>query len=603
MFLYSQPVKRKKGRQAPEYYDKIEKVNDRFVCLICQKTFSLRKDCGRHIASIHLRQTMFPCEICGQRFSRKDKIQHHIKRIHSGGIVYPPKHKEWLFGDRLYYKPSTWLLVQCKLCDVIFKTTKELRQHLTYHSNFDTLHNLELNSNVIQHLFGNMIDLNIVKESICKDIREENWFKYYTVLNKYGYEMSISDTEVEDMNEETVESPKKYKCDLCAKEFSFQYQVFSHLKEVHSEDEISLKCNLCKLEFISIKMYEHHSKTHCRNRNKVLVCAHCPAKFVWPDNMKNHNCATKMLLISTESNKKPLKCNICDRKFEVKTKYEKHLETHKDGRTVSAKTIIRCALCAHSFDKLRNLRQHMPLHADGKTGIDFKGCIYVKRFERAKSIDFALLQQEIQNAYSKSQISRFYRAINRDGNEMDILDSDSDAEESKVNDQALEKEYKCEICSALFKRRKLLLNHQHEWHNDVPLPFTCSDCTQQYVSNDLLQQHLVRDCWNEHRRIAQQCDYCNARFIWPNNLLKHKEIQVKTFYFFLKFSHIFRILFISIKIKNNQSLKELVHLNANIAKKYSYGPRIWCVIEKRTQKGKNLPVRIVIVNFNAKTIC
>lgn len=73
----------RKGRKAPDYYDKIEKVDDRFVCLLCQKSFSLRKDCGRHIVSIHVRPILFSCEFCGQGFSRKDKIQQHIKRMHS----------------------------------------------------------------------------------------------------------------------------------------------------------------------------------------------------------------------------------------------------------------------------------------------------------------------------------------------------------------------------------------------------------------------------------------------------------------------------------------------------------------------------------------
>ncbi|TMW51204.1 hypothetical protein DOY81_003681 [Sarcophaga bullata] len=73
----------RKGRKAPDYYDKIEKVGDRFVCLLCQKSFSLRKDCGRHIVSIHVRPILYSCEFCGQGFSRKDKIQQHIKRMHS----------------------------------------------------------------------------------------------------------------------------------------------------------------------------------------------------------------------------------------------------------------------------------------------------------------------------------------------------------------------------------------------------------------------------------------------------------------------------------------------------------------------------------------
>lgn len=99
--------KRKVGRQPPDYFDKIKQINDRFACIICEKTFSLRKDCGRHIASIHLRETTFPCEYCGQHFCRKDKVRHHIKRMHSDKSVYPKgKRREWMFGDRLYSKPT-----------------------------------------------------------------------------------------------------------------------------------------------------------------------------------------------------------------------------------------------------------------------------------------------------------------------------------------------------------------------------------------------------------------------------------------------------------------------------------------------------------------
>ena len=66
-------------------------------------------------------------------------------------------------------------------------------------------------------------------------------------------------------------------------------------------------------------------------------------------------------------------------------------------------------------------------------------------------------------------------------------------------------------------------------HNDVTLPYTCNSCIQQFVSNDLLQYHLLRDCLNEHRRAATQCEFCKARFICPNNLIKHKDRQVNIY--------------------------------------------------------------------------
>ncbi|XP_005189187.2 zinc finger protein Xfin isoform X2 [Musca domestica] len=508
--------KRRVGRQAPDYFDKIRQVNDRFACIICEKTFSLRKDCGRHIASIHLREITFPCEYCGQHFSRKDKVRHHIKRMHCDKSTYPKsKRKEWMFGDRLYSRPTEWLMVECKLCSMRFSSTKELKNHMETHNKIDSMIHLRMDSEVITHLFPNEFNLGSVKELICKDIEEGRWFQYYAVLNEFSYEMSISDTEPEDLNAEMT--MPKYKCEICGLECRFQHEAFNHLKQDHENEEMPLKCGLCKLDFISSKMFDRHSRIHCRNRSKILLCTKCPAKFVWPENMRNHNCASKPEINSED--REIFKCDICNRPFEVKTKFLKHLERH-ELEDSSNKAIIRCGLCPQTFEKLKNLRDHITQHADGVTGIDFHNGIYFKRFERSKTHDRALIQQEIQNAFEKSQISRFYRALDKDGMEMDIMDSDSDPESTSLI-------YKCELCLTMFGKRKALLNHQNEHHLGIPLPYACKDCTKEFVSDDLLQQHKFRECWNEFRRVAQQCEYCNARFIWPNNLVKHKEIKHK----------------------------------------------------------------------------
>ncbi|XP_037805814.1 zinc finger protein 845-like [Lucilia sericata] len=506
--------------------DKIEIINHGFLCRICQKTFTLLRNCRRHIKTLHPQQifyicsfcgqnlkcedklkkhivrshsgdnykmTYFPCKLCGQYYMSEDNLQKHITRLHSVKRIKSTwstiKNVEHIFAKRLYSKPTARLHVECKLCSETFQTSKDLRHHLESHSVIDTLQDLELSDSIVQHFFPNMNDLNVVKQTICNDIRKKDWFKYYTVLNEHFYEMSLSDTEVEDLEgeEQIAERAGKYKCSMCALcDFSYKYEVFQHLKNFHYKNEIALKCDKCNLPFISIKMFTQHTQTHCHNKYKDLLCARCPAKFVWPENIKNHNCCVN-------SNKK--------------------LPVHR-----FTKPIIRCGLCPESFKKLPHLREHMPLHADGKTGIDFENCIYVRNFYPSITIDKALLEQEIQNAYTKSQISCFYQVIDKYGNELDMSDSDSD-----TNTEG--KEYVCELCKEMFERRQLLLKHQLELHNDLTLPFVCKDCKQQFVSHDLLQQHLKRVCWNEHRRIAQQCEHCNNRFIWPNNLQIHREIQ------------------------------------------------------------------------------
>ena len=181
-------------------------------------------NCGRHITSIHFRPKNFPCEFCDERFSGKNEKYAHIKRVHP----FP-------FGSRLYRKPTNWQLVECKLCNKTFSTTKDLSNHLLQHSSIDTLDNLDINSQIVQHLFANTNDLNTIKESICRDINEKQWFKYYNILNESSLEMSITDTEVEDLEDDAIQSNSKYKCEVCNQQFSFKFQTFAHLKATHGE--------------------------------------------------------------------------------------------------------------------------------------------------------------------------------------------------------------------------------------------------------------------------------------------------------------------------------------------------------------------------------
>lgn len=514
----------------------IKTINNRFACPLCKKTFTLKRNCRRHI-QLHFKSKSLHCGFCTLSFTSRDYLYAHIKRMHPGETMESNKKCiQRLFGDRLYSKPTAWLKVECNLCCKTFTTAKELRLHLENHNNLESLNLLKSNDSVIQHFFPNNNNLEKVKEYILKDISEKNYFKYYLVLNEYSYEMSLSDTEIEDLEEETQHTGN-YKCELCLEEFSFKYQVFSHLKEVHAEQEIPLKCKRCRLEFISVEMHEKHLQIHCRNKDKILYCKNCPGRFVWPENWKNHNCPLNIsqeeqMSNEIENNEHIISDELSSNTLNINqnTVLLRNLENEEQTKSIPSnsvlqKAIIRCALCEGSFPKLQYLRQHIKLHADGKTGIDFENSAYVKVFKHAELTNYPLWQQQIADAYSKSQISQFYVAIDRDGNELDI--SDSDNTDDTDFGENFKTQYTCVICKMVFYKRKFLLKHQKEQHSNVGLPFTCKYCNQQYVNFKLLQQHLKKFCCNIYRQNAKQCEFCNESFIWPDNLLKHKDIKVK----------------------------------------------------------------------------
>ncbi|KAM7346631.1 uncharacterized protein ACRADG_006483 isoform 2-T2 [Cochliomyia hominivorax] len=482
--------------------EKIGKIDDHFMCLVCKKTFSFRGCCRRHIQLKHSRRIKLPCGFCKIILSSRDNLYRHLKQKHPNeDLESNMKQIQRIFGERIYSEPISWRLIECKLCSKTFGRTKELREHLKKHCDINTLHKINSNDLIVKHLFPSINDIYIIKQIISKDISERNYFKYYTILNEFYYEMSISDTEPEDIeNDEDTEHATKYECELCDKKFSFKYQVFLHLKEYHYRSKFPWTCDRCKLEFVSKQIYEHHIKTHCYNMNKFLSCTRCPGTFVWPQNMKNHDCALN--IINSED---------IDRKIVPKT--------------TIAKPIILCILCNQSFKKLRHLHEHMPFHADGKSGIDFENSVYVNNLkESKKSIAPEKLQKKIQKAYRTSQISLFYQAIDTQGNELDISDSECCSEDTNSGDD-IECEFVCDICNEIFKKRKDLLQHQEEYHKSDKLPYKCRECNQEYVNFHLLQQHFKKVCLNKHRRKARQCEYCKDRFIWRNSILIHKQIQ------------------------------------------------------------------------------
>ncbi|XP_065361487.1 zinc finger protein 91-like [Calliphora vicina] len=540
----------------------IEKVNNRFVCPICKKTFTLRRNCRRHIFAIHSHETIYPCGFCDQHFNCKNDLEIHLKRIHpSESLGSNSKHIQRLFGDRLYSKPAAWYLVECKLCDTTFTTTKELRQHLENHRDVNSLRGLDLDSNIVQHLFPEMIDLDVLKESICNDIREEDWFKYYKVLNEHFYEMSVSDTEAEDLLEETAERVGKYKCELCFEDFLYKYQVFSHLKECHNKEDIPLKCRRCKLEFISIKMYEDHRKTHCRNKNKVLPCSSCPAKFVWPENLEKHKCATK----KTPQNwptipKDKLKCNICELEFEENAEYQEHLVTHSNCRTANNLLkhkeiqnhmttdvqIYYCLLCPKTFFSVEDVKEHLGRHSvtpadvktvesivnstwwpNGNKTIKCKLCGLTFETMAKLSEHFSPTNPHTSCANSHSLAN--YSITNQKGFELHLdldseteLEDEQEADEHKGDNIQTLYPYSCCMCSKSFMRKYQIAQHQRSMHNYELLQLKCERCIFRTVSQEFLDYHKDTQCFNDEK--IYECDQCHFKFMWQENLDNHQAI-------------------------------------------------------------------------------
>ncbi|CAD6991802.1 unnamed protein product [Ceratitis capitata] len=419
------------------------------------------------------------------------------------------------------------------------------------HIEADTIH-LDAESDVVKELYPNFTDdIKLVKELVSKDIKDKRYAKYYSILNANGYEMALSDSDTEQSTNEP-----KYECELCHAKFGRKYRIFQHSKSDHPDMELPYKCNVCKLEFVSATMFELHSRTQCRNKDRKYQCLRCPGKFVWVQNLQSHTCSNRL---SVAAAKRPgqrkrdlLQCNFCDKTFVYATDFKRHQETHNlmsQSHVCSIcsqpflkaenlrqhlrqaheqiKRRIECCLCGEKPKTLAELRAHLSRHSDGWTDIKYTEGQYFKvHWPQGCKGKEGEVEQSIIIDFAGKNLTNYYSAVDESGNELDLNDSESDAEGSTPQSgQLLSTSYTCDLCGEVFYRRTRILQHQYSAHADVEdtLPHNCTRCEKRFVCLGLLEQHYKRICGNIYKR--HDCKRCSARFVWEENLKQHMQRQ------------------------------------------------------------------------------
>ncbi|XP_054744160.1 zinc finger protein Xfin-like isoform X1 [Anastrepha obliqua] len=551
------PSKRRRGRTVSTKKLEFTFCNDdgRYHCNRCDKDFAWKKDIERHVKS-HFGIFPYECIKCNQRFQRKDKFAEHLKSHTSreAGTKRPRStlRAEWNFAERLY-TDLHFRSIECKLCTEAIPNIGALRQHLQTHYKPETLC-LDVEGEVVKELFPNSnCDIGKIKTQICKDIKDQRYAKYYAIVNAYGYEMALSDSDSESNTSET-----KYECELCHAKFARKYQLFQHSKTEHAEEKLPHKCNVCKLEFVSGKMFELHSRTQCRNRDRKYQCLKCPGKFVWLHNLQGHKCSNRLnVYVPKWPDKRKLhllQCNFCDKTFRYATDLKRHQETHSlNSRShvcaicsqpfLKAENLrqhlrqahdqikrrIECCLCSEKLKTLAQLRTHLSHHSDGWTDIRYTEGKYFKvHWPQGCRGKEAELEQSIVIDFAGQNLTNYYSAMDESGNELDLNDSETDLELESGNapsEQLSTTSYTCDLCAEVFFRRKRILHHQHSAHAEEkqPFPHACNRCEKRYVCSGLLEQHYKRDCGNIYKRF--DCQRCSARFVWEENLHQHMQRQ------------------------------------------------------------------------------
>lgn len=141
------------------------------------------------------------------------------------------------------------------------------------------------------------------------------------------------------------------------------------------------QCNVCKKQFINLKSFRKHLRTHIEDR--PFKCKLCPRGFTEENYLNNH------MRTHMPDEQKPHECKICKKRFIHATLLNKHLLKHTGEKP------FVCKICNKGCYAENSLLKHMKIHLkkEGDPGLLKHICDYCKvEYPDAQSLDIHIKQ-------------------------------------------------------------------------------------------------------------------------------------------------------------------------------------------------------------------
>lgn len=214
---------------------------------------------------------------------------------------------------------------ECAICNKLFKTKKELNQHMSDDHDHNPVYTCHICGAVRKDEEYLDLHMNVHAGKTENECRYCNK-RYTRPVNTLRHMRSHW-------------NKKKFQCEKCGVCFSQDNLLYNH-KLRHEGEENPLICSVCNQTFKTKKTYTHHMQVHQENR-KRFQCEYCPKSFTERYTLKMHM-KTHPLAISTpeteeavnaivsENTSDDIPCVICGVKFENKDGLNEHLEHEHD---------------------------------------------------------------------------------------------------------------------------------------------------------------------------------------------------------------------------------------------------------------------------------
>ncbi|XP_049445883.1 histone-lysine N-methyltransferase PRDM9-like isoform X3 [Epinephelus fuscoguttatus] len=246
-----------------------------------------------------------------------------------------------------------------------------------------------------------------------------------------GFMLTPADEESEQNEDQTLDFIHDDTQSAAEKESVFKMPVISSvISEATSEHQL-LCHNSDVAERQDEEEYQHGDSGSTRNTELQAEKRHHESEM-------NSNSPHTSAVINLNTGKKPLKCDICGKVFEYKSKLQRHLNSHTDEKLFSCKT------CGKRFSIKSVLKRHCRIHTGEKNPHTCKVC------GRAFTRNCHLLVH--------------------------------------MRTHTGEKPFACKVCGRGFVRNDYLLVHMRTHTGEMP--YTCKTCGKHFRSRSNLTVHM-----------------------------------------------------------------------------------------------------------------
>ena len=302
--------------------------DDRYFCFYCEGYVAFKREMAlrQHIQENHKdNQTILKCPYCDKTYRYRDsasRLQEHIQLNHTNeskqcascGGEYTSREamkehqkKAGIFHD-----------TKCRVCpDFQAKTWEENLKHLNSH------HHGEM-----QHKCG-----------FCP--------AYFAYTNHRQKHHEVCEEKYKQMSETDKNNWDKRKeksvCPHCAKKLTKGYMQ-KHINSEHGTHQI--KCTHPGCTFII--RHPTAVKDHMITVHSSHTCEICG----WVGKQKKHLVRHK-ISVHTDSDKKPFKCEVCNKGFHCSNSLRDHINTHTGAKP------YKCPECGQGFGSQGTMRGHL----------------------------------------------------------------------------------------------------------------------------------------------------------------------------------------------------------------------------------------------------